>query len=147
MQLKPAAGTFLRVIAWGCSFDAAAATTPGQVELIETAAVGATSLTTAYVAGDIQPYSDANAPANTAGTSGIPFNLGTSASGFSTAAVTEGSTIASRTADVQMVAPTNQYWLQWPLAREFALVPGNFLRVRATFGTTVNMSCFVIVEW
>lgn len=146
MQLKPATGVIIRPIAWGCSFDGSAAATPGLLELIETGAVGATSLTTAYAAADVQPYGDANAPANTAGTSGVPLNLGTSASGFSTAAVTEGSTVASRMADVQLIAPTNQYSQQWPLGREFECVPGNYLRVRATFGTTINMICWVIFE-
>jgi hypothetical protein len=146
MQLKPAAGIILRPIAWGCSFDASSAATPGQVELVETD-VGATALSTAYAAADIQPYGDPNAPANTAGTSGVPLNLGTSASGFSTAAVTEGTPTVSRMADMQIVAPTNQYVYQWPLSREFELVPGRFLRVRMTFGTTVNAWCFVIFEW
>lgn len=145
MQLKPATGVIIRPIAWGCSFDGSTSATPGQVELIETD-VAATSLTTAYAAADIQPYGDANAPANTAGTSGVPLNLGTSASGFSTAAVTEGSTTASRMADLQMVAPTSQWAYQWPLAREFECIPGRFLRVRMTFGTTVNAYCYIIFE-
>lgn len=146
MQLKPATGTIIRIIEWGCSFDGTTVLAPGQVELVETGAIGATSLTTAYVAADIQPWSDANAPANTAGTSGVPLNLGTSASGFSTGAVTEGSIVASRSVDTQLIASTNQYVKQFPLGREFECVPGNFLRVRATFGTTVNMLCYVIFE-
>jgi hypothetical protein len=146
MQLKPGAGVIIRPIAWGVSFDGSAAATPGQVELIETGAIGATSLSTAFAAADIQPYSDANAPANTAGTGGLPLNLGTSASGFSTAAVTEGSIVATRMCDLQLIAPANSWNVQFPLGREFECVPGNFLRVRATFGTTVNMSCYVIFE-
>jgi hypothetical protein len=145
MQLKFAAGVIARPIAWGVSFDGSAAATPGVVELIETGAILAT-VSSAFAAADVQPYGDANAPANTAGTSGVPLNLGTSASGFATAAGTEGSIVASRMADVQQVAPTNQYSMQWPLGREFEVVPGNALRVRATFGTTVNMLCWVIFE-
>lgn len=145
MQLAPATGFVIRPIAWGCSFDGSAAATPGQVELVETN-VAATALSTAYAVGDIQPYGDPNAPANTSGTSGVPLNLGTGLSGFSTAAVTEGSTTASRMADMQMIAPTGQYVYTWPLSREFEVVPGRFLRVRATFGATVNMWCFIIFE-
>lgn len=144
MQLKPAQK--VRIIEWGVSFDGLTAAQPGVVELIETGAVGATSLSTAYAAADIQPYGDSNAAANTAGTSGVPLNLGTSASGFSTAAVTEGSTTASRMAGLGLIAPTNQYEKQMPLAREFEVISGNFLRVRATFGTTVNMFAYVIFE-
>lgn len=145
MQLKPATGVIIRPIAYGCSFDGSAAATPGIVELIETD-VGATALTTAYVAADIQVYGDANAPANTAGTSGVPLNLGTSASGFSTAAVTEGTTTASRMIDVQQIAPTNQFVYQWPLGREFECIPGRFLRFRVTFAATVNMICWIQFE-
>jgi hypothetical protein len=145
MQLKPATGIIIRPIAWGCSFDASAAGVPGQVELIETD-VGATALSTAFAAADVQPYGDPNAPANTAGTSGIPLNLGTSASGFSTAAVTEGSTTASRMADLQMIAPTNQYSYTWPLGREFECIAQRYLRVRATFAVTVNMYCWILFE-
>ena len=48
---------------------------------------------------------------------------------------------------MQMIAPTNQYAMQWPLGREFECVPQNFLRVRVTFPVTVNMWCYVIFEW
>jgi hypothetical protein len=150
MQLLLATGYYGRVIEWGASFDGSAAATPGQVELIETGAVGATSLTTAYAAADIQPFGDPNATANTAGSSGVPFNLGTSASGFSTAAITEGSTVASRMGDIQMLPPTGPYVKQWPLGREFTFgywgAAQHYLRVRNTFGTTVNATYYVVVE-
>lgn len=145
MQLVPATGVILRPIAWGVSFDAFAAAAPGVVELIETNVL-ATGLSTAFGASDIQPYGDPNAPANTAGTGGVPLNLGTGQSGFATAAVTEGSTTASRMADLQLIAPTNQYSQQWPLGREFECIPGRGLRVRVTFPATVNMICWVIFE-
>lgn len=144
MQLKPAAGVIIRPIAWGISFDAAAAATPGKVELVETDVLATVS--TAFAVADVQPYGDANAPANTSGTSGVPLNLGTSASGFSTASGTEGTPTATRMADVQLIAPTNQYIQQFPLAREFECIPGRGLRVRVTFGATVNMICWVIFE-
>jgi hypothetical protein len=145
MQLVPATGFVTRPIAWGVSFDGSAAATPGIVELIETN-VSATGLAAAYAPADIQPYGDPNAPANTSGTSGVPFNLGTGLSGYSTGAVTEGSTTVSRMADLQEVAPTNQYSQQWPLGREFECIPQRALRVRVTFGATVNMTCWVLME-
>lgn len=155
MQLKCATGYFGRVFEWGCSFDGSAAATPGAIELIETGTVGATALSAAYAAADIQPYEDPNSPANTAGTGGVPFNLGTSASGFATAAVTEGSTTASRMLDYQLVAPTNQYVKQFPLGREpgygyyaaGAAAAINYLRCRMTFGTTVNAAIYVCTEF
>jgi hypothetical protein len=148
MQLAPAAGYPIRIIEWGCSFDASAAATPGQVELFATT-VAATGLSTAYVAGDIQPYGDPNTTANTAGTGGVPFNLGTGLSGFATAAVTEGTVANARMFDCQMIAPTNQYVKQFPLSREPELngkQTVEFLRIRMTFGTSVNAYCYVIVE-
>lgn len=144
MQLCPATGQIVRPIAWGISFDGFAAAAPGTVELIETNV--AATMSTAYAAADIQPYGDGAAPANTAGASGVPFNLSTTTSGFATAAVTEGTTTVSRTADLQLIAPTNQYVQQWPLGREFECIPQRFLRVRVTFAATVNMICWVLVE-
>ncbi|GAC1700091.1 MAG: hypothetical protein NVS9B4_00840 [Candidatus Acidiferrum sp.] len=144
MQIKPATGTIIRPVSWGVSFDASAAAVPGQVELIETDV--AATLTTAFAAADIQVYGDYQAPANTAGVSGVPLNLSTATSAFASAAGTEGTTTASRMCDLQMVAPTSQYLLQWPLGREFECNPARFLRVRVTFPVTVNMYCFVIFE-
>ena len=146
MQLAPATGVPIRVIEWGCSFDGSAAATPGQVELIDTLTVFAT-MSTAYGVNDIQPFGDPNAPANSSGSSGVPLNLSTTTSGFATTSVTEGSvTGANRQGDLQMIAPTNQYVKQFPLGREFEVPAGHALRIRATFGTTVNMYCYIIFE-
>ncbi len=155
MQLKCATGYFGKVIEWGCSFDASTANTPGQVELVETGTVGATALSTAYATTDIQPFEDPNSPANTSGTSGVPFNLGTSASGFATGAVTEGSTTASRMLDYQQLPPTGPYVKQLPLGREpgygyyaaGAAAAINYLRCRMTFTVTANAAIYVITEF
>lgn len=136
LQLKPS--QMITVVRWGISFDGAAAATPGVCELIETDA-GAT--VTAFAAADVQPHNDPNATANTAGTSGVPLNLGTTHSGFT--ATAEGSTTASRMADLQLIAPTSQYASEFSLGREFEVGVGKFLRVRVTFGTTVNALCWV----
>lgn len=146
LQLAPAAGVPIRVVEWGVSFDGSAAATPGLIELLDTGTVFATALQAAFAAADVQPHNDPNAPANTAGTSGVPLNLGTGLSGFSTAAVTEGTIVAARMGDAQLVAPTNQYIKQFPLGREFEVPAGHALRVRATFGVTVNMLTYVIFE-
>lgn len=146
MQLAPASGVPVRVVEWGCSFDGSVAATPGTVELVDTGTVFATALSTAYAAADIQPHNDPNAPANTSGTSGVPLNLGTGLSGFSTAAVTEGSTTAARMGDCQLLDPINPYVKQFPLGREFEVPGGHALRVRMTFGATVNALIYVIFE-
>lgn len=141
LQLKPATGQIIRPIAWGISFDASAAATPGKVELVE---VDVAATVTASAAADVQPYGDANAPANTAGSSGVPLNLGTTSTGYTSSG--EGTPTVSRMADVQLIAPTNAYSMQWPLGREFECIPGRFLRVRVTFAATVNALCYVIFE-
>ena len=145
MQLRPASSVVIRPVAWGCSFDGSAAATPGVLELIEVDV--AATMSTAYAAADIQGYNaEALLMAQSAGAGGIPLNLSTTTSGFATAAVTEGTTTASRMADTQLVAPTNQYVYQWPLSREFIVQSQKFLRIRATFGTTINMICWVLFE-
>lgn len=145
MQLAPATNWTIRIVEWGCSFDGAAAATPGQVELIDTGTVFAT-MSTAFAVADIMTFNDPNAAANTSGSSGVPLNLSTATSGFATAAVTEGTPTAVRTLDSQLIAPTSQYIKQFPLSREPEVKGGNCLRVRVTFGTTVNMTAYIIFE-
>ena len=141
LQLVPAVP--IKPIEWGVSFNGSAAATPGICELIDTYAVAAT--VTAYAAADVQPYSGlSDVPANTTGSSGTPLNLGTALSGYTS--TSEGATTASRLADVQFVAPTNQYLKQFPLSREFYVPVGHTLRIRMTFGVAVTALCYVLFE-
>jgi hypothetical protein len=144
LQIRPALSVNATVIAWGASFAGFALALPGQVELFETTV--AATMSTTCAAGDIMPYNPVTALANTAGAAGVPFNLSTTTTGFATAAVTEGTVAGYRLADMQMISPTGQYNYQWPLAREFALTPQMYLRVRVTFGTTVDAYFYVVVE-
>ena len=144
VQLRTALSVDARVIAYGISGNASAAATPGIVELFETTT--AATMTTAYAAGDIMPYAPYTSPANTAGATGVPFNLSTTTSGFATAAVTEGTVAAYRGAHAAQIAPTGQFDYQWPLSREFDLTPQNYLRVRVTFGASINVIIYVVVE-
>ena len=144
MQLAP--GVPIKVFEWGCSFDGDSANTPGIVELIDTGTVPAT-VTTAFGVNDVQTFTDPNAAANTSGGSGLPLNLGVALSGFATASTTEGSyTAPTRMGDPQLIAPTGQYLKQFPLGREWYVPAGHFLHVRANFGTSVNMLCYVQFE-
>jgi hypothetical protein len=140
LQLVPAVP--IKVVEWGVSFDGSAAATPGKCELIETGAIAGT--VTALAAADIYPYFDPNAPANTAGSTGTPLNLGTALSGYT--CTSEGTIVATRIGDHQLVAPTNQWAKQWPLGREFGVAAGKVLRVRMTFGAAINALCYVIFE-
>lgn len=138
LQIKPAIP--IEVVEWGISFDGSALAAPGTVELIDTGTVFAT--VTSYAAADVMPFNDPNAPANTAGASGTPLNLGTSASGYTASA--EGAITATRVLDGQLIDPVNQYIHQFPLGLEPKIAAGDSLRIRVTFGTTVNGLCYVV---
>jgi hypothetical protein len=131
LQIAPPSTKEIIPVAWGIAFDGITNAVPGILELIETdvAATGGTSLTPT-------PYSNPNGPASLC-------VGGAALTCFSPTG--EGTITAVRTADVQFVAPTNQYGLQWPLGREFRVRASKFLRVRAKFAATVN--AIVWVQW
>lgn len=121
-------------VAWGISFDGSVAGTPIQCEMIET---NVAATVTAHVAAGVQPYDDPGSPASLV-------TLGTAATGYNASA--EGSITSTRTADLQLVAPTNQYAYVWPLGREFKVAVSRFLRVRVTAAATVNAHAWVMWE-
>jgi hypothetical protein len=133
LQLATPSTRQFRVIEWGISFDASAAAVPVNCELVETGAIAAT--VTAHVAAGVQPYNDPNASASLA-------TLGTAATGYTASA--EGTITATRYADLQLIAPTNQYVYQWPLAQEFVMGVSRFLRIRVTAPATVNALCYMM---
>lgn len=138
MQVKGL--VLLKIVEWGWSFDGSAAATPGTIELVETGSVAAT--VTANVAADITQL-DAEALLLTQ--SQITSNyisVGTGATGFTASA--EGTITASRNlAGPQLGAPTNQFIQQFPLGQEPIIQIGNIARIRVTFGTAVNMLCYL----
>lgn len=142
LQIKPAANNDLKVVEWGISFDGSAAATPIKCELIDTGVVFATL--TAFVSADVQPFDDPRTDANTAGASGAPLNLSTTASGYTASA--EGTITTTRYGDQQFIAPTSQYVKQFPLGREFGVKAGNCLRVRVTAPVAANAVCYVTFE-
>ena len=142
LQLKPATNSPITVVEWGISFDGFAAAAPGDVELVETGTVFAT--VTASAAADIMPHNDYNAPVNTAGTSGIPLNLGVTHTGYT--ATAEGTVTATRVLDGGQMAPSAQFAKQLPLGREARIEPGFSLRIRVTFAAAINALCYVIFE-
>ena len=142
LQVKPAANVIAKVVEWGVSFDGSAAATPFPVDLVECDA-SVTTLTASALA-DIMPY-DGNAIANTSGTSGVPFNLGTAATGYTSSTEGTAATV-NRVFDVQQIAPTGQYVKQFPLGREPEINTGKFLRIRVKGDGTRKVTCYVIVE-
>jgi len=137
LQVKMTSPHVGKVVEWGFSGDASAAATPGSVSLIETGTVFAT--VTASVAGDIVKWGDVNAPTST-----TYFDVGTSATGYTSTA--EGTVTASRLFETQQMPPTGFYSKQFPLGREPMITTANALRIRVHFGTSVNITCYVIIE-
>jgi hypothetical protein len=139
LQVKPGATQTIRVAEWGISFDASAAAVPGIIEL---GVFDVAATVTAHVAAGIHKYDSAALAAGDPTTN--LFSVGTTATGYTGSA--EGSITATRLADVQHIAPTNQNILQFPLGREFIVNPAEFLRIRVKFAATVNAICYVLVE-
>ena len=137
LQVKLASGVTAKVVEWGISFDGSAAATPIECELVETGTVFAT--VTASVANDITRLDPLQQDPTTA-----YVTVGTAATGYTASA--EGSITASREFDFQLVAPTNQYFKQFPLGREPILNAASALRIRVTAGAAVNCYCYVILD-
>lgn len=132
LQIATPATTNLTIIEWGISFDASAAATPVKCELLQTdvAATSGSSLTPTV-------WGDPNAPASLC-------VGGTGATNYSP--TVEGTTTVARMFDVQLIAPTNQYFKQFPLGREPEVPISKFLRVRVTAAATVNAYTYIIWE-
>lgn len=136
LQLKPF--NTMKIVAWGISFDGSVTSTPIECELLETGTVFAT--VTASADADIYKLDGADqAAASVAG-----LTLGTAATGYSASA--EGSIIATKVFDAQLIAPTNQYIYQFPLGQEPKLLIGYAYRVRVKAGTAVNAITWIEVE-
>lgn len=139
LQVKPGATQIIKVREWGISFNGSAAATPG-VCLLGVTDTAAT--VTAHVAAGIHKY-DSEALAAGDPTTNI-FAVGTTGTGFTASG--EGTVGTHRIADVQLIAPTNQYVYQFPLGVAFVVQAGEFLRVRVTFGAAITAVAYVLVE-
>lgn len=136
LQIK--AFNTVKIVAWGVSFDGSSAATPGKCELLDTGTVFGT--VTASVDADVAKWgSGEQAVASVAG-----LTMGTSATGYT--CTSEGSITAVKMFDAQLIAPTNQYVLEFSLGREPVVIVGNCARIRVTFGTAVNAYAWMLLE-
>jgi hypothetical protein len=129
-QVLTPATTGITILEWGISFDGSAAAVPVNCELFanDVAITGATALTPTVFG------CDATASLCVGGTAATCFNDG---------AVIEGTVANARMFDCQLIAPTNQYFKQWPLGREPYMPPSKALRVRTTAPAAVNAVSYV----
>jgi hypothetical protein len=138
----PAGGSTMRVVEWGLSFNASALAAPFACDLLSTSA--AQTGLTAFAAADIAIVNPTT-PAQSGTTSGAPFILSTSATGF-TASGSEVTATAANVYDSQFVEPIGGYYKQFPLGREPTIAPGTYLRVRVHGDGSTKCICYVVVE-
>ncbi len=139
MQVEPGTTNVAKIKEWGISFDGFVAALPGRVELIETT-VAAT--VTAYVAADITKV-DSDALMGGDPTTAL-IQVGTANSGYT--ATVEGSVTTVRNLDTPLfLPPTGPFVKQFPLGNEPVIQSGKFARIRVTFGTAVNVYCYVLL--
>lgn len=139
LQVKPGATQIIKIREWGISFDGSAAATPGIVSLTVT---DTAATVTAHVAAGIHKY-DSEALAAGDPTTNI-IAVGTTSTGYTASG--EGTVGTNRMADNQLIAPTNQLVYQFPLGVAFVVQPGEFCRIRVTFGAAINAICYMLVE-
>ena len=125
---------------WGISFEGSAAATPVKCELLSTMAIKAT-VTEHVAAGIVNLDPKADAPVDD-----LPFAFGAAGDETGYAATAEGTIVATRMFDFQLIAPTNQYVKQWPLGTEPGFDADEFMRIRVTAAADVNAYCYVVVE-
>ena len=143
LQVQLGATVTGRLVEWGISFDGFAAAQPGQVEIFETS-VAATGLTALATADIIRLDGSALIGGNPVTELIL---VGTGATGFTAdTTCTEGTPANVRMFDAQLIAPTNQYVKQYPLGREPVIQAAKNVRIRATFGTTVNAYAYMILD-
>lgn len=139
LQVKPGATQIIKVREWGISFDGSSAATPGICHLCVT---DTAATVTAHAASGIHKY-DSEALAAGDPTTNI-FAVGTTSTGYTASG--EGTVGTHRSADIQLIAPTNQQIYQFPLGVAFVVQAGEFLRVRVTFGAAINAICYLLLE-
>ena len=128
----------MKPIAWGISFDGAAAAAGIQAELIETGTVFAT--VTASVAADILAW-DAEALAQASTTF---FSVGTAATGYTASA--EGTITATRVFDSQFIQPTGERAWEFSLGRSPTVSAVSSLRIRVKAQAAQLAVAWVLIE-
>lgn len=139
LQVKPGATQIIKIREWGISFDGASSATPGICSLCVT---DTAATVTAHAATGIHKY-DSEALASGDPTTNI-FAVGTTSTGYTASG--EGTVGTHRIGDSQLIGPTNGLVYQFPLGMAFVVQPGEFMRIRVTFGAAINAICYVLAE-
>lgn len=134
IQLAPPSGTSIRIIEWGVSFNGNAAGTPGVCTLAQASAASTT--TTAHSTSTIMPVGD-NAKASS-------LTMSTTGSGFGSGAITSATT--ERQFAAAFVGPTSQYEKQFPLGRDYVVLPSKFLQLRINTAAALTAIAYIVFE-
>lgn len=127
----------IRLVEWWTEFDGSAAATPIQMEVLKMNNTTTPATVTAYVAGDICPANDPNAPTST-------IALGTTSSGYTASA--EGTLSSPVSIAQHLIPPTSGLYIQYPLGREPEVLVAGMCRFRVTAPAAVNQIIGVTYE-
>ncbi|QES45255.1 hypothetical protein DEJ49_33495 [Streptomyces venezuelae] len=134
IQLAPPSTISLRVIEWGVSFNGSAAGTPSVCTLAQASA--ASTCSSAHSTSTIVPVGD------NAKTSSL--TMGTTSSGYGNGAITTNTT--EREFAAAFVGPTSQYEKQFPLGRDYIVLPSKFLQLRINTAATLTAIAYIVFE-
>lgn len=137
LQIKPF--NLCSIVAWGLSFDGAAAAAGIQCELLSTGTIFGT--VTAHVDADIHKWMGTQD--SVASVMGL--TLGTSATGYT--CTSEGSIVATKIFDSQFVQPTGQYAWEFSLGNRPAVAIGDCGRIRVKAAAAVNALAWMLLEF
>jgi len=126
------------VFEWGISFDGAASAAPIITELLTTGTVAAT--VTAHAASGIQNVD----PKADTPTSGNPFTLSTSTTGYTASA--EGTITTTRMLACHQLIPNGPFVERFPLGFEKEFSNLEYLRIRVKAATACNAICWVGID-
>jgi hypothetical protein len=134
IQLAPPAGTELRLVEWGVSFNGNALATPAVCTLCQASA--ASTMSSAHSTSTIKAIGD-RAKTST-------LTMGTSSSGYGNGAITSNTTEKEFAA--AFVSPLSQYEKQFPLGRDYVVDSGKYLQLRINTANTYTAIAYVVFE-
>ncbi|MFH8405563.1 hypothetical protein ACH4FX_12420 [Streptomyces sp. NPDC018019] len=134
VQLATPSTISVRVVEWGVSFNGSAAGTPAVCTLAQASA--ATTSLTAHSTSTVMPVGD-NAKASS-------LTMGTGSTGYGAATIITNTT--ERQFAGAFVGPTSQYEKQFPLGRDFLVLPSKYCQLRINTAATLTAIAYIVFE-
>jgi len=140
LQFRASATKTAKLVAWAASFKGFAAAEPIRVDVVEH---DNPATVTAHVEAGLNKY-DAEALLDGNPTTNL-IQVGITATGYSASAEGTAPTVA-RLADSQLIAPTNQNLIRFPLGEHFLIQTGKYLKLRVLAPAAVDMYCWFLIR-